>query len=302
MEKKTVDVLGQDAALLSVCEVGLGSILHGLHLPPSGYLLSLNQSFLLSRTIYQTQHRTAAFEVSTSAALLKSLSPAGKKLTPMLAIAMQGAIMTIANLVFGCGLIGVAIGSAMASTWAFIQPALIYFFLFGKDIYRAIEFFFNKVKDGLPEAISVYVTAENMIALVIGIILLKMFFAVLLALLAKKIPETRFQKWQNQLIKAASATKREKSIQEPNMSRWRLALKDLTNPLFMISLLLTILFSIYVDSSTSQLIWKIIRPIALGFLLFFAFRSLPIDRWAERSPTFAHALMMVRKLLGIGHS
>ena len=41
-----VDVVGTHAAMLSISEVGLGSLLHAFHIPFSGYFLSLNPAGL----------------------------------------------------------------------------------------------------------------------------------------------------------------------------------------------------------------------------------------------------------------
>lgn len=51
MQKVEVEILGREAAALSLVEIGLGSILHGLKMPFTGYFLSLNQGFFLSRAV-----------------------------------------------------------------------------------------------------------------------------------------------------------------------------------------------------------------------------------------------------------
>ncbi|MFP5459829.1 MAG: hypothetical protein ACLGG7_13920, partial [Bacteriovoracia bacterium] len=105
--------IGKNAATLSLIEVGLGSLLHGLKLPFSGHVLSLNQSFILTRATLTSGERRDAAVISTTAAILKSLSPAGKKLTPMLAIAVQGQLYYLGLLVAGTGVIGQLLGSLL---------------------------------------------------------------------------------------------------------------------------------------------------------------------------------------------
>src|SRR4029079_1686198 len=57
--------IGHDEALLSCVEVGLGSLIDALHVPLGGHLLSLNQSFLLSRSALRTRSRSAGLRIST---------------------------------------------------------------------------------------------------------------------------------------------------------------------------------------------------------------------------------------------
>jgi hypothetical protein len=74
--------IGKKAALLSIVEIGLGSFLHAFSIPFAGHFLSLNQGFILTRAAIETNDRRSPGIISAVAALLKSLSPAGKKLTP----------------------------------------------------------------------------------------------------------------------------------------------------------------------------------------------------------------------------
>ena len=57
-----------------------------------------------------------------------------------------------------------------------------------------------------------------------------------------------------------------------------MALKDLFNPLFLFSFILTTIFFIFSNSSLSiiQIIWGLLRPLALGFIIFYAIRVYPI--------------------------
>src|SRR6185295_7221686 len=89
-EKTTVSY----ATLLSLTEVGLGSVLHAMHIPFTGQLLSLNQIAVLSHATKMHPEKSAPLTISVVAALLKSLSPIGKRLTPMLALTMQGLLFT----------------------------------------------------------------------------------------------------------------------------------------------------------------------------------------------------------------
>ena len=85
------------ATILSTAEFALGSLLHALHIPCSGYLLSLNQIFILTRAASSSVAKRSfslPSSISTVVALLKTLAPVGKKLMPMFAITMQGILFS----------------------------------------------------------------------------------------------------------------------------------------------------------------------------------------------------------------
>src|SRR3989344_4245633 len=148
------DILAHDAAILSAVEVGLGSVLHAFHIPLAGQLLSLNQIFLLTRSSHaifpNSASRTAPFTISCVAALLKALSPAGKKLTPMIAIAMQGGLFSSGLLLLGANPLGFLFGATLSGLWAFLQPALILLLIFGSTLVDSAKYFLEKVAALLP--------------------------------------------------------------------------------------------------------------------------------------------------------
>ncbi len=293
-----VDVLGQDAAVLSACEVGLGSVLHGLHVPLSGYFLSLNQIFLLSRSLFTIRDPRAPLVISTTAAVLKALSPAGKKLTPMLAISAQGGLFTLGPLVFGPSILGAASGAILASVWSFLQPALLAYLIFGSALVKAIESFFAKIQDSLT---FVEIDATQILWIALALIGLKAILAVGCAALAWKLPDSHFTLWQKRLLAAAAKSPKLEVARTEGSSlstRAKLAARDLMSPLFVISMILTLTFFIYADASASQLIWVILRPVAVGFCLFLVVRSIPLDWLESRWPTVAVALRKMRNLLG----
>ena len=100
MEKDNTEEIGKQIASLALIEVGLGSLLHSLKIPLSGHFLSLNQTAFLSRSSFKLNSKKAPLEISLTASILKSLSPAGKKLTPMLAIAAQGLLFYIGIMIW----------------------------------------------------------------------------------------------------------------------------------------------------------------------------------------------------------
>ena len=114
------------ATIQSLVEVGLGSFLHAFHIPFSGHALSLNQGLILTQACQKTESRkeavTATNGIAIITAILKSLSPMGKRLTPMLAISMQGFLFSLGILILGNNILGMILGISLLSLWGFAQP------------------------------------------------------------------------------------------------------------------------------------------------------------------------------------
>lgn len=266
MRKIENEILGREAAALSLIEIGLGSVLHGFKVPFTGYFLSLNQGFFLSRAVSQARAlagaRVLPFQVSSVAACLKSLSPAGKKLTPMLAISMQGVFFTLGTAVFGANLVGAIVGSVVCSLWAFVQPLILYTLLYGKTLADVGVYYMDKF---------------GLWSWMIGILVLKAAIAAGLAVTGFRISQERFERYQAALLEAARARGATAISPGQNGTSWlgaaSGALRDLTRPLFLASVFLAGAFFWFNDHAWTEIFWKLLRPVAVGFLIFFAVRT-----------------------------
>lgn len=257
--------IGKEAGTLSLVEIGLGSVIHSFKIPLGGHLLSLNQIAILSRSSFTLKSPQAPLTISLIAALLKTLSPAGKKLTPMLALSAQGLFFSLAMNIFGVNYLGLIFAVFLASLWAFIQPVLFIFLLFGKTSLDVTNYFILEIEKLLPHA-------EKMILwLVVILIVVKFIVAFILSLMAINMSQEEFGKMQN--FFTLQIQKKESSSKNP----FSLALKDLFSPLFIFSLILTCLFFIFSHASFAQSVWVLLRPMALGFILFYFIRKYPLD-------------------------
>lgn len=122
-----LDITAEYALNLSLIEVGIGSLIHATSMPFGGHLLSVNQGLLLAHVskLLARESRSAVracANVSTISALFKSLSPAGKKLGPMLSISAQGFLFSLGLFLGGKSIIGIVLGMSLLSIWAFLQP------------------------------------------------------------------------------------------------------------------------------------------------------------------------------------
>lgn len=278
-EDKNVEIVGQYGATLSIIEVGLGSMLHAFHIPMSGFFLSLNQGYLLCRTAIVSKglslNTWTTYSVSNVAAVLKSLSPAGKKLGPMLSLSMQGLLFNLGTLVFGVNPVGLCIGMCLLSVWTFAQPLITYYFFFGEKLFSAVDYLYQKT---IPYH---NIKIENLFWIFVLLVFTKMFASCVLAIIAWKRKNKSLYKdnYEEEILLFAKNKLKTSDNNPSSRSPFLLAFKDLFRPLFLASLLMTGLFLYFTNNSKAQIVWYLLRPVAIGFIFFYISRTLTLDRW-----------------------
>lgn len=255
--------------ILFVSETGLGSFLHGLKIPLSGHFLSLNQSFWLTRLAIQRKDTIEPYYVSQVVSLLKTLSPAGKKLTPMLAISMQGFFFHLPLRVLGVNNLSLIISGILLSLWAFLQPILLYLIIFGKDLINVANYYLEKLHEVLnfvPEKLSIVLTIVILIKIILSISI------TIFAIFIKSELEESFEKKILKLTKINNDT--------PNYQNNILKgiIKDLTKPIFLITIILTAIFFYFQEHSFSKTLWMLLKPIGIAVVVFSFIRVYPIER------------------------
>jgi hypothetical protein len=289
------EVVGLWAGTLAATEVGLGSILHGLHVPLAGSMLSLNQAAFLTRATrtacnYQTA-RTLPFEISSITAVLKSFSPIGKKLTPMLAITAQGALFTIGTFICGANLLGVMLGAVLLATWGIVQPLALAGLMFSalSDGERhKIVLSWHKLTAELP-----FLNSENIMTALGCFLLLKSVLALGIAVATWKLPNKENYTWFSHLVRRltiASVAKGPlpilsvpdyltptppKSFKEKPLIQ---ALRDLRNPFVLSSIAILTALALLVDSDLVATFWIALRAIGAAYVTYLILRWLPWER------------------------
>lgn len=283
--------VGKQAALLSIIEIGLGSVLHGLQIPMAGHLLSLNQGFILSRAMYDLQDKRAPGLISTTAALLKSLSPAGKKLTPMLAIAVQGQLFGVGPMVLGNTLWGHFLGMTLLCLWGFIQPLIFYALTFGEAFLLMANYYLLQL--GLSELSS----RSSILWILVGLVVVKILIGFRLVLLARRVSSKSIERYEEWAINQKPLEKKRRTPSNVYME----ALRDLMTPFFIVTLVLTSIFFFYAESSYSTLIWNILRPISIGYIIFLLLRLIDLskaqEKLAKSNPLLAQSLAVAIKII-----
>ena len=277
---QTLDIASRYAMQLSLMEIGLGSFLHSFHIPFSGFLLSLNQCFVLNRSLLHPQSSPSLYlpmTISNTAAVMKTLSPFGKKFAPMLALSMQGLLFNIGALIFGKNLLGRCIGSLLLSLWPMIQPVIIYGMIYG-SIFLNMKDFYTLMMAKLP-----FFNAMNLQTIVLGFIFVHMALSLGVCFLTQFLPARILDNYDRFLmsynpshLKNSSDTKKKTFLQKS-----RDVLKDFISPLFLISLLLSGFFFYATLHSLEAFFFSFFRLIAIAFLTFFIIRNISTE-WCTR--------------------
>lgn len=295
------DQVGTWAGTLAIAEVGIGSFMHAAHVPLTGTLLSINQGLFLSR-ITRLNHdlpgaRTLGFEVSTVTALLKSFAPVGKKLTPMLAIGVQGFLFSLGTGLFGANLVGVIIGSMLLAIWGIVQPAI----LAGIMISTLSDSEWQRVQSGWQKMVSdvEFLQSMSLTEAVMILAAAKCAIAAVLAIIAwfssVGDPKSFLSRWETFINRRARIGTLSINTVPADTSlglrgHIQLALKDLRHPLVWLSALLISLFSFFVDSQFIAAIWLGMRGIGGLFIVYLLLRLLPWDLILNRENKHARAL------------
>ncbi len=269
MNNDEINEIGKVAATISIVELGLGSLLHTFKIPLSGHILSVNQITILTRSTFKLKSRTAALKISIISSILKSLSPSGKKLTPMLAIAAQGVMYSFGIFLGGINYFGLFLAVAFSSLWAFVQPLLFLWVLFGNRSITIAEHFLGEIHKFFPNA------DHYILSFLIGSLLLKLLFCYGLSIYILRLTDVQFETIQNK-FSLSQSIKPPRSIDKSTYAY--LALRDLLSPLFIFSLMLTCLFFYFSHSPRVEIIWGLLRPIGFGFIIFYFTRRFPIEK------------------------
>lgn len=286
------NVVSGAAATLSITEVALGSFVHGLKIPFGGHTLSLNQGLFLTRTVRLLKQEAGVYRyplyVSSIAAALKSLSPAGQKLGPMLSISMQGLLYAIGITLGGANLFGVSLGMVLLSLWAFVQPLLTLYLFFGSSLVEAAGFYAKKLNEELG-------LRPEVLLWVLGAV------ALFKALLAVGVGA---YSWRGSLERLAGIEARLWNLGARHYpapaaasstvgERLKLVAHDLTKPFFLFSLLLVGVFLVFTQGPGAHTVWLLLRPVALAAIFFYLARS-PL--WIELVPAISRTAVGARFL------
>jgi len=278
MKTSTDTHLARFAGILSLSEIFWGSFVHALRIPLGGHFLSLLQISLLCELDLRTRlsEGTRFFPLLTSsiAATLKSLSPAGKKLTPMLAIGMQGFLYNLGTFSLGRNLLGSLLGTIGASLWGIGQPLFLAYFFLGTSMFEGLAKLVLEIEKFFPMAGTYALTAVLVFA---GIKVCIALIAIALLHRLKWEDREFFINTLESKIVAHSQTQRAQPVQVKR--RFRLKVVHL---FYFFSILLTVLTFALSQAPQAQRIWLLLRPLALYMVFWILLHLRPIKFWTAK--------------------
>lgn len=267
--------------VLTGIETGLGSLLHAYRVPFSGHMLALNQGFFLSRCSQALkgslkEKASCATQVSLLTALLKSLSPAGKRLTPMLAITVQGFLFAFGYRLFAGRQLGTLVGILLVTFWTLIQPLLIYWLIFGNGLIRTIEYYYKRLQRVVP------IEEHHLGIAFVTLIALHILAAVAVTWLSYSKKSDELEERLTNLSKKTKLVFPENKESLTLFQRLKMVGKDMIQPWILGSFLLIGVFYFVTEPDKVKFVWFMLRPIAGSFIVFYALRFLPLDQWFLR--------------------
>ena len=257
-EKVDIHSFQSPAIYLSLAEVGLGGILHAFKVPFTGYILSLHQIFCLTRAQLQSKDQSPHLPIiiSSVAAILKALTPMGKRLTPFLAIMTQGVLFNVGTIFLGRNFFGNCLGALLSSTWGFIQPLLIAYVIFGSNFFDGLDIFQEFCSSKLPW-INYYILIGTLVAL-------KAILAVAIVIVTYSFSEKKWQSYENKLLSTPLIP-----TFSINKTWSQKVFKDIFNFWFLIPLLFSVLTLVTTNLSIIQVLYFITRIIAVYLIYSF---------------------------------
>jgi len=253
-------------------EATVGAALHGGMVPARGLALSSTQAGVMTEAARGLGLRSRVVWVAFLAAGLKALSPAGSRLRPMLAIAVQGALYGGALGGLGWGAPAVFAAGALVGAWAALQGIAIQWLLVGAELLRAYDavaaFAEVRLGLGLPGLVAVLALLAAVWAAVAGTVALGVYRA-------GRLPgrvEAALARGPARLPEGAPAGRR---------AAVRAGGRDLLRPGFWVPVALVLAILALAGSPAERLAWTAVRAVSVGFVLLAGARLVAPQRMLD---------------------
>jgi len=173
LKKNDSEDIGVYSMINGATEVLLGSALHAIRFPSTGQIMVGLQNFLLILFTKELNGR-GLFWITTISAGMKSFSPAGNRIKPMLYIFLQGNCYLLPIKILGKNFLAVLLGSVLIQMSALIFKFFSAYITFGAAIFVAYLNGANLLLSNLnfPNVnIWTLFTALSILKIIIGIVL-----------------------------------------------------------------------------------------------------------------------------------
>lgn len=243
--------IGRYGAAMGAVEVSVGSTLHATRFPLTGLAMSTTQAVMMTMAGEKLRNRHWLAWSGLISAGLKAFSPAGSRVGPMLAITMEGFLVTLAYRLLGWNAAGSFLAGFLAAAWAGLQGFLVQYLLFGSNLTKAYDAVVAWVRErfdlSLPSLVITIFTVATVYGVIAGFVTLS-FWRRRHALLLKNE-----QRWLS--MPAAKSVRRGR--------KWGF----LVSPMFWLPLLIILGILWAKGESKEALAVLTIRAVAIAWLL-----------------------------------
>ena len=242
-ELKDWEMVGIYGASSGAIECSLGSWLHAIRFPFVGTVMGSLQAAVLALASNQVGRKELIVWISTISAGLKAMSPGRTRVTPVVAITIQGFLFVIGATVGRWTKVGFALGAFLVGMWAVFQGFVIQSLFFG----RALELTFDAAAEFLHKQVGI--NAPSMWVFVGLMCLINGALSVGVTLLAL----TRHREGLTNLLAKASTGERSKSS---------------TRVLFWLPLVLVTSMLFLAREQPGVILWMLVRFIGVSLSLY----------------------------------
>ncbi|MEI7986001.1 MAG: nucleoside-triphosphatase [Armatimonadota bacterium] len=137
IELREWEHIGVYGAGSGAIEWSVGSWLHATKFPFTGTVMGALQAAVLALVSERMSRKSLTVWVSLISAGIKAMSSAGARITPTIAITVQGFLFTIGAMIFRWSRLGIAVGAFLVGVWAALQGFFIQVLLLGKSLEKA---------------------------------------------------------------------------------------------------------------------------------------------------------------------
>ncbi len=250
-------------SLWAAIEIIAGSFLHNIRLPFAGTMLSMFSVFMLVAFMRHWKEPGVILRAGVVAALMKSISPSAVILGPMIAIVMEAVILEFVTRFLGRHLFSYMLAGALAVMWALVQKVLNFIILYGFDLVRVLEAFYQwaVVKTGLEQ-----VTPALLIIIVAASYALAGILSALMGYLTFRRPGEK-----DRADIALPARKRSGYLQQSNFNNY--------NAVHILFITFAVVITLYLTDRTQ--VW-IYLPMGLAFLAYVLARYRRTTRYLRK--------------------
>lgn len=264
--------IGRYGAAAGAIEVSLGTVLNATKIPFRGVPMSIIQAIVLFFAGSKLVRPWMVIWVSYVAAALKSLSPAGNRLRPMTAIAVQGSLFGLSIRLIGWNMIGIALGAWCVGAWSGLQGFIFQYLLLGNALFDA----YGELQGWVAQHLGITIVSLPLLVTLYVCLVGTLSASIISYFHWRKRPPALLEK---ALIKSKKSTRTE-SAEELSWTKrlWY----EYRQKAFWIPLVIVFIILMFSGSSTAELAGLPLRAVGIIAAIFVIFSVMKPELWIKK--------------------